>query len=102
MKKQHCCEVMTSQVNHVCEVHDNPFDCPDHLVYYNEIFDEYSLIIHDGGSSTFKIDYCPWCGIKLPESKRDLWFATLETMGFESPFSQDIPQDFYSDKWYNK
>ncbi|MGM0924799.1 MAG: DUF6980 family protein [Bacillota bacterium] len=100
--KRHCCETMTQQVNSKCEEHSNPFDCPDYLIYYNNKFDEYGLIIHDGGSSSLHIDYCPWCGTNLPDSKRDLWFDTLEQLGFDEPFEQDIPNKFKSDEWYRK
>lgn len=100
--KEHCCETMTQQVNSKCEKHSNPFDCPDNLIYYNNKFDEYGLIIHDGGSSSLHIDYCPWCGKNLPNSKRDLWFDTLEQLGFDEPFEQDIPKKFRSDEWYSK
>ncbi|YCA17088.1 hypothetical protein M1D72_05965 [Vibrio sp. AK197] len=46
------------------------------------------------------INYCPWCGVKLPESKRDLWFDTLEKLGFDDPTEQDIPEEFNTGKWY--
>ena len=65
-------------------------------------FDEYGLIIHDGGSSYIDIKYCPWCGSKLPESKRDLWFETLENLGFEDPIEQNIPEEFQTGKWHKK
>ena len=68
----HCCETMKYQVNIKCEIHANPYDCPDTLITYHQQFDEYGLIIHDGGSSSIEINYCPWCGTKLPDSKRDL------------------------------
>jgi hypothetical protein len=93
---------MTRRANNKCEEHSNPFDCPDNLIYYNERFDEYGLIIHDGGNSSLQIDYCPWCGTKLPSSKRDLWFDTLEKLGFDDPFEQDIPKKFNTEEWYRK
>ncbi len=68
-----------------CEQHDNPYDCPDYVLEYSDRFDEYGIVIHDGGSATLTIKYCPWCGTKLPESKRDLWFDKLEEMGFDDP-----------------
>nr|WP_315363600.1 hypothetical protein [Cytobacillus firmus] len=98
--KQHCCESMTHQVNFKCKQHPNQFDCPDSLIDYSEKFDEYGLIIHDGGASSISIYYCPWCGNKLPESKRDLWFDTLEELGFDDPIEQRIPYEFMTDKWY--
>lgn len=40
------------------------------------------------------------CGAKLPESKRDLWFDTLENLGFDDPIEQEIPEEFKTNKWY--
>ncbi len=89
------------QVNSVCEQHEDPFDCPDQLIDYNAKFDEYGLIIHDGGSSSMLISFCPWCGERLPVSKRDLWFDKLEKLGFDNPYDDNIPEEFQSEKWYN-
>lgn len=93
---------MTYRVNYVCKQHGDPFDCPDNLIFYSSKFDEYGIIVHDGGSSFIVISFCPWCGTKLPMSKRDLWFDTLEKLGYDEPFEQDTPEEFNSDKWYNK
>ncbi|MFP4979358.1 DUF6980 family protein [Paenibacillus sp. CN-4] len=93
-------EQMTDRIHHKCEQHDDPFECPDNVIYYSPRFDEYGLIVHDGGSSYILIEFCPWCGCKLPASKRDLWFDTLDELGFDDPFEQDIPQRFKSDEWY--
>jgi hypothetical protein len=98
--KKFCCDTMTERINHKCQQHDDPFECPDNLVYYSPKFDEYGLIVHDGGSSYIKIEFCPWCGTNVPESKRDLWFETLEELGFDDPIEQEIPQQFRSDEWY--
>jgi hypothetical protein len=70
MKQNQCCEEMMLQTDFVCEEHESPFECADNLIYYSQKFDEYGLIIHDGGSSFIKIEFCPFCGTKLPESKR--------------------------------
>lgn len=61
---------MEDQVNYQCNQHPNAFDCPDKLIYFSEKFDEYGIIVHDGGSSFSVISYCPWCGSKIPLSKR--------------------------------
>ena len=53
-----------------CGDHKDEYSCPDVLIDYSEKFDEYGLIIHDGGTSSVEISYCPFCGAKLPESKR--------------------------------
>lgn len=83
-----------------CDVHKDNYDCPDVLVSYISKFDEYGLIVHDGGSSSISIYFCPWCGTKLPESKRDSWFNTLEQLGYDDPAEQDIPKEFHGNEWY--
>ena len=96
--KIHCCDSMTSRVAHQCDQHEDPFDCPDSLICYVDRFDEYGIIIHDGGSSYVLIHYCPWCGAKLPESKRVAWFSELEGLGLE-PGSDNLPEKYQTDAW---
>ena len=52
--------------NFHCDEHD-PFACPDRLI--TSVTDEdgrgFGLIIHDGGSSYIRINYCPWCGTEI-------------------------------------
>jgi predicted RNA-binding Zn-ribbon protein involved in translation (DUF1610 family) len=48
-----------------CNEHDDPFQCPDCLIAYNDAFDQFGLIIHDGGRDVVAIRYCPWCGAAL-------------------------------------
>ena len=62
----HCCEMMRSNVESVCEQHPNRYDCPDCLIHYGARNRSYGIIIHDGGSSYIQISHCPWCGTKLP------------------------------------
>lgn len=99
---KYCCEMMTFQIEFQCNVHSNIFECPDKIISYDLKFDEYSIIIHDSGESTIDIGYCPWCGTKLPNPKRDLWFDELEKLGYDDPVEQDIPVEFNSDIWYKK
>jgi hypothetical protein len=80
-------------------VQPNVFGCPDNLLYYDEKFNEYGIIIHDGGQSYLTIIYCPWCGIKLPDSQRDRWFDELEKLGFDNPYEQKIPKRYKTREW---
>lgn len=100
--KRHCCEQMTERINYRCSQHPDVFDCPDNLIYYSPRFDEYGIIIHDGGPSYITIKYCCWCGAELPKSKRDEWFDRLEALGFDNPTEQDIPKEFLTSEWYEK
>jgi uncharacterized protein DUF6980 len=100
MTTTYCCTTMATQVGHRCAEHPNPFDCPDALIHYDPRFDEYGLIIHDGGTSFRVIQFCPWCGAKLPISKRDRWFEELAALGFDDPTTQPIPIAFMTNAWY--
>ncbi|MEK4385812.1 hypothetical protein MKZ25_08375 [Solibacillus sp. FSL W7-1464] len=60
-----CCEFMEYHANFKCDIHENPYDCPDKIVIFNEKSNDYGIIIHDGGSSIIEINFCPWCGDKL-------------------------------------
>lgn len=93
-----CCEKMEYFLNL-----ENPNEMdPDVLICYSPCYDEYGIIIHDGGTSCVKIHYCPWCGMKLPDSKRSQWFSELEKLGIDDPIEQKIPEKYYSDKWWRE
>lgn len=102
-----CCEDMKN--NTYCTdqdwVADNG-DKEDKIIYYVSRFDEYGIPVRDGeeavSSSYIGIDFCPWCGRKLPDSKRDDWFETLEKLGYDEPMEQEIPKEFESSEWYEK
>jgi hypothetical protein len=71
---------------------------------YNSKFREYGIYILDGGQSWMVISHCPWCGSKLPESLRTVWFSTLydrfeDLTGTEDP---RISEEFHSDEWWKK
>ena len=96
--KNYPCVHMAQYAEFYCEQHPDPKDCNDSTVLYDEAFDEYA-IQHGDGISQLVLNYCPWCGTELPSSKRDLWFDTLEELGFDEPFEQEIPKRFKSKQW---
>ena len=49
------------------------------IIYVSKL-DEYGIPVLDGGSSYITLDFCPWCGTKLPPSKRDQYFNELEAI----------------------
>ena len=104
-----CCEDMHENV--FCVDSEDGFSKEsqdDKTIYYSSKFNEYGIPIHDGekvsSSSYILIHYCPWCGEKLPQSRRDEWFDRLEKLGFDYPFEQyeNIPSNFKSSKWYSE
>ncbi len=98
--KKFCCERMQLAATYECKDCHDKWQCGDQLIHYDLVFDEYGLIIHDGGASYILIEYCPWCGDKLPVSKRDRWFDELEDLGFNDPVDKDIPEKYKSNAWY--
>ena len=93
---------MKSAVESECEQYADRRDCPDALISYSAKFDEYGIIVHDGGSSSISIDHCPWCGSKLPESQRDRWFYELEKLGITDPSEEEIPEIYTDGRWRAK
>ena len=96
---KHCCERMELELSRGNEPDADRSLSPDALVAYIAKFDEYGINVHDGGSSMVQIEFCPWCGIKLPDSKRHLWFEKIEALGLD-PWSDEIPEAYQSDKWF--
>ena len=62
---QYCCEMMKSNIEFSCKTCKDEFECPDTLMVRNKKNNEIGIIIHDGGTSYIKINYCPWCGTKI-------------------------------------
>jgi hypothetical protein len=92
-----CCFDMDSMINEGEE--------PLYNVKYNPTRREYylkSLV----GPYAMILQYCPWCGSKLPESLRKQWYAILRTEFHLNPNDPDdevkIPQEFLSDEWWKK
>lgn len=53
-------------------------------ILYDDKFEEYGIPVVDGPTNTdhtsyITLNFCPWCGTKLPESKRDAYFNERET-----------------------
>lgn len=99
MGQPHCCDDMRDAVTSSCSDHPHRHDCPDALIQYTPKFDEYGLIIHDGGTSSVAIRHCPFCGRALPASKRARWLETLEASGID-PHGSSIPDSFQTDRWW--
>lgn len=88
---EHCCQDM--KIN----IEDN------RLIHYSDVFDEYGINVMEDACSCVLIDYCPWCGRKLPASTRQKWFNELEKLGFENPlFDENIPDIYKCRKWRTK
>lgn len=96
---EHCCSTMAASLELDCDVHEDPFECPDVPLVFHEIFGEYGIPVRDGGATYLLIAHCPWCGAELPESSRDLWFDTLETSGLADTPTARLPESMRSAAW---
>jgi hypothetical protein len=88
---------MVDALDFRCSHHKTPFECADALVVYNEIMNEFGIIIHDGTASYLLIDRCPWCGTRLPQSARDAWFERVDAL--ELPENATPPLEFLPGAW---
>lgn len=74
----------------------------DQVIRYVPYFREFGIPINDGGSSYSRINHCPWCGQKLPDSLRDEWFDYIESQGFSTITDEEedrIPKWLYRADW---
>lgn len=73
------------------------------MIKYSEKFDEYGIpdyIAHNHKNAPIQlIRFCPWCGIQLPDSKRDEWYDKLEEMGINPNFDK-VPIEYTTDQWW--
>jgi hypothetical protein len=92
---------MAAQVNRTCPQHPDPDMCPDKLVAYTPRFNEYGLLIHDGGTSFIVIRYCPWCGKELPRSVRNDFFDRMDQLGIDYP-DEAPPSECADSTWWER
>ena len=86
---KHCCADMQMMI-----------DEEKSIVFIPE-FREYGVPIRDGGSSFLQMEYCPWCGKKLPGSLREEFFRILERSGITYPCPKDkLPEAMRSEQWW--
>lgn len=104
---KNCCDDMKNNVYYIDQCSTfNEGDKKDKVIYYSSKFNEYGIPIYDGengiSTSYILIKNCPWCGKILPASKRDEWFETLEKLGYDIPFDENIPKKFKTSEWYSE
>ena len=93
----HCCLTMAFNIAHPVEIsHQGRNRVVDWIASWNE----YNIPVAYDGYAATRMHFCPWCGAKLPESKRDLWYLTLKKIGYDDPGEQEIPAEFNSDSWW--
>ena len=89
-RNEHCC----SQMNrHLID--------SETAIHYSARFREYGIRILDGGDAYQLIDYCPWCGSRLPASLRNEWFDIADEIGLDAS-DPSTPEEMMSDAWWRQ
>ncbi len=99
-----CCKQLNDHLNNVCEQHKG--NCPDSPFNYNPKMREFSVKlgeywIYPVHGEILVINNCPFCGYKFPDSLRDKYFEDMEKLGI-NPWINEVPEEYKSDKWWNK
>lgn len=81
-----------------CENMQEALSDSEHPIYYSSAFQEFGLKLSSGFEYSI-LKYCNWCGTKLPKSRRDAWFESLEKIGVD-PWENDIPIKYLSSSWW--
>lgn len=96
----HCCLWMAYYVAHPMETgHQGP----NRVIDWVSSWDEYHIPMSYDGYRATRILFCPWCGIRLRDSKKELWYKALYQLGYTDPGGEEeIPEEFKSDLWWRK
>ena len=86
---------------HCCPDMNQNLENRHNALIYIPKFREYGIRVLNGGSAFQEIQFCPWCGKKLPPSLRDEWFSRLEKLNLE-PDDPKVPKELLSDAWWKK
>ena len=76
----------------------------ERIIDYDSTWRQYAIRVNT--TVIQLIDYCPWCGVKLPQDLNDVWFELLEDeFGIKDPTNEDkdkVPKEFKTDEWWKK
>ena len=93
---KHCCHNMEC---YACENNS--------LLKYSAYSREYNFILYDDPYGTLQnMDYCPWCGTKLPKTLGQEWCdAILEELGIEDVDAEEwarLPEKYKTEQWWRE
>ena len=96
--KEHCCAAMTDQANLTYPSAKSALlGSTDKRIYWSPLFDEYGLVCQPS-AEILVIAHCPFCGARLPSSRRAQWFDRLEQTGWQT-WGDPIPKEFFTEAW---
>ena len=90
---------------HCCLTMDAGLSKAGTILHYSLKYREYGVKLPKS-TGCMTMDYCMFCGKKLPESLRIPWHNILEQeYGLEYPGEEDkkrVPKEFLTDEWWKK
>jgi hypothetical protein len=89
---------MTNKYTHCCGQMQTHIDSNELHLNFMPKLREYGVDYADGGTSSQTIQFCPWCGSKLPLSLRVQWFEELDRLDLEP--NDDLPAELKDDTWW--
>ncbi|MES2508842.1 MAG: hypothetical protein V4625_02890 [Pseudomonadota bacterium] len=96
--KDHCCIEMSRQVDMLFPHAQSPLlGSTDKRIYWSPVFNEYGLVCQPS-AEILQIQHCPFCGVLLPESRREKWFERLESKGWKT-WGDAIPSEMLTHDW---
>lgn len=90
---------MTNLHTHCCREMSAHLESSELHLSYSPKFREFGIDYakqYGGGQQV--INFCPWCGTKLPSSLRDQWFEELDSLGLEP--DDQLPDKLQDDSWW--
>lgn len=111
-KGEFCCGTMRLQIKYFENKELNIYETPRSMIWYNRVERKY-LIFHYSGNwnniTGITIDYCPFCGTKLPKEleDEDMEIILRKEYGWTDDDCwghprRDLPEEFKTDEWWKK
>jgi hypothetical protein len=91
-KFQHCCASMRYYLNNSSGANG---------IEFVPKFREYGITVPGQTTSITLIEFCPWCGTKLPSTLRMQWFERIDELGIDEA-KDPVPKELQTDAWYLK
>ena len=86
----HCCEQMNF---HICE--------REKIIRYHPPTRGYGITVTD--TVTQGIEFCPWCGVKLPSELTDeLERILFDELDLDDENDPRMPEELKTDEWWKK
>ena len=88
---------MLGEPPHACETMAAALNDKRSQIFYSAKIREYGIRLR--GAGHWRVNFCPFCGARLPDSLRWEWYQRLQDLGLEAD-SPGIPKPFKTSQWW--